>query len=134
VVKADKKQAVLDAVFSKHVSTLTMGYLRIMVGKGREGLIGDLAIEGKNQLRLMRNVKEVSLTTASPLTSELREKVLGQVAKVHNGEVELQEQVDPNILGGYILKMGDQMVDASIKRQLRSLGRELTEHDYEPEF
>jgi len=134
VVKADKKQAVLDAVFSKHVSTLTMGYLRIMVGKGREGLIGNLAIEGKNQLRLMRNVKEVSLTTASPLTSELREKVLGQVAKVHNGEVELQEQVDPNILGGYILKMGDQMVDASIKRQLRSLGRELTEHDYEPEF
>ena len=68
------------------------------------------------------------------LTAELREKVLGQVAKVHNGDVELQEQVDPNILGGYILKMGDQMVDASIKRQLRSLGRELTEHDYEPEF
>ena len=134
VVKADKKQAVLEAVFSNHVSALTLGYLRILVGKGREGLIGDLAIEGKNQLRLMRNVKEVSLTTAAPLTAELREKVLGQVAKVHNGDVELQEQVDPNILGGYILKMGDQMVDASIKRQLRSLGRELTEHDYEPEF
>jgi len=46
----------------------------------------------------------------------------------------LTEHVDADILGGYILQMGDRMIDASVKRQIRALGRELTEHDYEPEF
>ena len=120
LVKADKKQAVLDAVFGSHLSPLTQAYLRILVQKGREGL--------------MRNIQEASVTTAVPLDDALRAKVLAQVAKIHQGQVELTEHVDANILGGYILQMGDRMIDASVKRQIRALGRELTEHDYEPEF
>ena len=48
--------------------------------------------------------------------------------------IELQEIVDPELLGGFILRMGDKEIDASIKRQLSTLRRKLTEHDYEPEF
>jgi F-type H+-transporting ATPase subunit delta len=134
LVKADKKQAVLDAVFGNRLSELTQGYLRILLQKGREGLIKDLTHEGNNQLRAMRNIQEALVITAVPLDESLRSKVLAQVAKVHQGEIELTEKVDPNILGGYILQMGDRMVDASVKRQIRSLGRQLTEHDYESEL
>lgn len=134
IVKADKKQAVLDAVLGDHLSDLTSSFLKILVTKGREGLVVDMVDEGQRQLNILRNIQEASVTTAVPLTDELRQQILGQVAKVHDGEVEMVEHVDPDILGGYILQMGDQMIDASVKRQLRSLGRELTEHDYEPEF
>jgi F-type H+-transporting ATPase subunit delta len=134
LVKADKKQAVLDAVFGSHLSPLTQSYLRILVQKGREGLIKDLTTEGNNQLRQLRNIQEASVTTAVPLDDALRAKVLAQVAKIHEGQVELTEHVDADILGGYVLQMGDRMIDASVKRQIRALGRELTEHDYEPEF
>ena len=48
--------------------------------------------------------------------------------------MELKEIVDPEILGGFVLRMDDREIDASIKRQLNKLGRKLTEHDYEPEF
>ncbi|MDA0729362.1 MAG: ATP synthase F1 subunit delta [Bacteroidetes bacterium] len=134
LVKADKKQAVLDAVFGSQISDLTKAYLRILIQKGREGLIKDLTHEGNNQLRVMRNIQVATVTTAVPLDASLREKILTQVSKVHQGEIELTEHVDADILGGYILQIGDRMIDASVKRQIRTLGRELTEHDYEPEF
>jgi F-type H+-transporting ATPase subunit delta len=134
LVKADKKLAVLEAVFGPHLSALTNAYLGILVQKGREGLIKDLTAEGNNQLRQMRNIQEASVTTAVPLDDALRNRILAQVAKIHEGDIELTEHVDADILGGYILQMGDRMIDASVKRQIRALGRELTEHDYEPEF
>lgn len=134
IIKSDKKQAVLDAVLQDHLGELVSSYLRILVNKGREGLVVDMVAEGQSQLRALRNIQSVSVTTAFPLTDSLRDQIMAQVAKVHKGDVDLTETVDPEILGGYMLKMGDQMIDASVKRHLRTLGRELTEHDYEPEF
>jgi|TARA_B100001564_G_scaffold103791_1_gene85690 F-type H+-transporting ATPase subunit delta len=134
VVKSDKKQAVLDAVFGGKLAELTAGYLKILLAKGREGLVVDMVAEGQRQMRVLRNIQEVSVTTAVPLTEDLRSRILAQVAQVHKGEVEMKELVDPDILGGYVLQMGDQMIDASVKRQIKALGRELTEHDYEPEL
>ena len=134
IVKGDKKQSVLDAVLNGKVGELTASYLRILVQKGREGLVVDMVQEGQTQLRALRNIQSVTVTTAVALTDALRANILAQVAKVHKGEVDLTEKVDPDILGGYILQLGDQMIDASVKRQIQALGRELTEHDYEPEF
>ena len=134
IIKSDKKQAVLDAVLQDHLGELVSSYLRILVNKGREGLVVDMVTEGQSQLRALRNIQSVSVTTAFPLTDSLRDQIMAQVANVHKGDVDLTEIVDPEILGGYMLKMGDQMIDASVKRHLRTLGRELTEHDYEPEF
>ncbi|MDA0945806.1 MAG: ATP synthase F1 subunit delta [Bacteroidetes bacterium] len=134
IIKSDKKQAVLDAVLQDHLGELVSSYLRILVNKGREGLVVDMVTEGQSQLRALRNIQSVSVTTAFPLTDSLRDQIMAQVANVHKGDVDLTETVDPEILGGYMLKMGDQMIDASVKRHLRTLGRELTEHDYEPEF
>jgi F-type H+-transporting ATPase subunit delta len=134
IIKSDKKQAVLDAVLQDHLGELVSSYLRILVNKGRVGLVVDMVTEGQSQLRALRNIQSVSVTTAFPLTDSLRDQIMAQVANVHKGDVDLTETVDPEILGGYMLKMGDQMIDASVKRHLRTLGRELTEHDYEPEF
>ncbi len=134
IIKADKKQSILDAVLRGHIGELTASYLQILLKKGREGLVRDMVREGQTQLRILRNIQSVTVTTAVTLTDELRSNILAQVSKVHQGEVDLTEKVNPDILGGYILQLGDQMIDASVKSQIQALGRELTEHDYEPEF
>ena len=95
IVKGDKKQSVLDAVLNGKVGELTASYLRILVQKGREGLVVDMVQEGQTQLRALRNIQSVTVTTAVALTDVLRASILAQVAKVHKGEVELTEQVDP---------------------------------------
>ena len=104
------------------------------MSKGREGVVPAIIVEALSQLRTINNIQAATVKTASPLDDDSREKVLAEVAKLHDGEIELKEIVDPEILGGFILRLDDKEIDASVKRQLKSLGRKLTEHDYEPEF
>jgi F-type H+-transporting ATPase subunit delta len=105
-----------------------------LVSKGRERVVPSIIEETKAQLRAMNNIQAATVKTANPLDYNSRAKILAEVSKLHNGEIELKEIVDPEILGVFVLRMDDKEIDASIKRQLRTLGRKLTEHDYEPEF
>ena len=134
VVKPDQKKAVLNALLKDKLSEVTFMFIILLVSKGREGAIASIVEEVKSQLRAMNNIQAATVKTASPLDDDSRAKILAQVAKLHNGEVELKEIVDPEILGGFVLRLDDKEIDASIKRQLNTLGRKLTEHDYEPEF
>tara|TARA_B000000532_G_scaffold239127_1_gene228336 strand:- start:496 stop:1053 length:558 start_codon:yes stop_codon:yes gene_type:complete len=134
VVKPDQKKAVLNALLKDKLSEVTFMFIILLVSKGREGAIASIVEEVKSQLRAMNNIQAATVKTASPLDEDSRAKILAQVAKLHNGEVELKEIVDPEILGGFVLRLDDKEIDASIKRQLNTLGRKLTEHDYEPEF
>jgi F-type H+-transporting ATPase subunit delta len=93
-----------------------------------------VASAGLALIRDLNNVRVVEVTTATGLDDSTRERVLVEIKKLHGGEIELSERVDHDIIGGYTLKMDDQMIDASTRRQLQMLRRELTEHDYEPEF
>lgn len=134
VVKPDQKKAVLTTLLKDKLSEVTFFFIILLVSKGREGAIASIVEEAKSQLRAMNNIQAATVKTASPLDDDSRAKILAQVAKLHNGEVELKEIVDPEILGGFVLRLDDKEIDASIKRQLNTLGRKLTEHDYEPEF
>ena len=134
VVKPDQKKTVLTALLKDKLSEVTFMFIILLVSKGREGAVASIVEEAKSQLRAMNNIQAATVKTASPLDDDSRAKILAQVAKLHNGEVELKEIVDPEILGGFVLRLDDKEIDASIKRQLNTLGRKLTEHDYEPEF
>ena len=134
VIKPDQKKSVLEALLKGKVSEVTYSFIQLLVSKGREGIVPSIIEETKAQLRTMNNIQAATVKTASPLDDSSRAKILAEVAKLHNGEVELKEIVDPEILGGFVLRMDDREIDASIKRQLNKLGRKLTEHDYEPEF
>jgi F-type H+-transporting ATPase subunit delta len=85
-------------------------------------------------IRAKRNVRVAEVRTAVPMDDALRGRVADALKKLHDGEVELQETVDTSLLGGFQLLMDNQMIDASIKRELELLRRQITDHDYEPEF
>ena len=134
VIKPDQKKSVIEALLKDKISEATFSFIMLLVSKGRESIVPSIIEETKAQLRTMNNIQAATVKTASPLDHDSRAKILAEVAKLHNGEVELKEIVDPGILGGFVLRMDDKEIDASIKRQLSTLGRKLTEHDYEPEF
>jgi F-type H+-transporting ATPase subunit delta len=88
-------------------------------------------------LGLVRNRKNVRLAevkTAVPMDDALRERVSKALKHLHDGSVELQETVDPSLVGGFQLLMDNRMIDASIKREIELLRRQITDHDYEPEI
>ena len=82
---------------------------------------------------MLRNIQEAFVTTAVLLTDELRSRVSAQVA-LCMGEVEMRERIADPTSSAAACVDSDQMIDASVKRQIKALGRELTEHDYEPEL
>jgi F-type H+-transporting ATPase subunit delta len=134
VVKPYKKKSILQAIFKDGISELTLGFINILVTKGREPLLPAIVNEALSQLRLIKNIQVVEVRSATPLEESSRANILAEVSKVHNGDTELNETIDPNLLGGFILKMDDKQIDASLKRQLSTLRRKLSEHDYEPEY
>tara|TARA_B110000444_G_scaffold260968_1_gene310215 strand:+ start:2619 stop:3176 length:558 start_codon:yes stop_codon:yes gene_type:complete len=134
VIKPDKKKAVLESIFKNKISDLTLGFINLLIIKGREGAIPGIVSEGLSQLRKIKKIQAATVKTSTQLDEVSRKMVLAEIAKHHDGDVELTETIDPDLLGGFILRMDDKEIDASIKRQLNTLRRQLTEHDYEPEL
>ena len=74
------------------------------------------------------------VTTAVPLTDTLKSKVLAKVKSIIGKDVHLENIVDPNIIGGFILKVGDKQFDASILGKMNNLRREFEDNLYVPKY
>lgn len=134
VVKADAKLRVLHALFADGMCELSNGFVDILVSKGREPILVYVLKAWRELLRKKRNILSAEVRSAVPLSSASRDGILASIARVHSGAVELNEVVDPTLIGGFVLRLEDKMMDVSIKRQLSAMRRELVEHQYEPGF
>ena len=119
IIKTEKKQSVLKAVFEKSVSALTLDFIALITSKGRERLIPHIAASFIELYKTNKGIVTVNVTSAVALTEAQK----NDVAKDLNlaGIVELVEIVDPSILGGMIIKIGDMRFDASISRKIHDL-------------
>ncbi len=76
------------------------------------------------------NVVSAKVSTAIPLDKELKEKIMAIVQKNSDGNVEIEEEVNKELLGGFVIKIGDQQVDSSIQSKLQKLNREFRDNLY----
>jgi F-type H+-transporting ATPase subunit delta len=134
VVNADKKKNVLSSIFAGKIGTLSSGFIQIITSKGREYLLSEIASEFIRQYKVSKNITEARVTSAVPLDSEVREKILALIHKTTTGEVEINEVVDPEIIGGLVVQIGDKQVDASIRKKLNELKKEFSKNLYVPEL
>ncbi|GAB4010456.1 ATP synthase F1 subunit delta [Spirosoma sp. KCTC 42546] len=122
IVRAEKKNAILKAVFATRVDPVTMSFFEIIAKKNREPIMDAIADEFINQYDRQKGVDRATVITTVPLTDALREKFKAMVMKTTGSKlVELEEKIDPRLIGGYVLRVGDQQVDGSIRSQLNDL-------------
>ncbi|MFN8117583.1 MAG: ATP synthase F1 subunit delta [Bacteroidia bacterium] len=126
IIKADKKIATMKAVFEGKLSAITSGFLTIVASKRRESVIPAMATSFIEQYRSHKNILTAVVTSANGLDAATKQKALELVKSQLSGEVELVEKVDANIIGGFILKIGDKQIDKSVARQLSNMKKELT--------
>ena len=99
-----------------------MSFFRIITEKNREEILPLIAKEFHNAYNEHQGIGKASVVTAVPLDNELREEILALAKKViGKSKVELKEEVDPAIIGGFILNAGSQQIDSSIKHKLKIL-------------
>lgn len=126
IINADKKVSTLKAVFEGKLSAMTSGFITIVANKRRESVIPKMAESFVEQYKVHKNILTAVVTSANGLDAVTKQKALDLVKGQLNGEVELVEKIDANIIGGFILKIGDRQIDKSVSRQLSNLKKELT--------
>ena len=127
VVSNARKKAAVGALFEKKVQPLTFGFLRLLVEKNREGSLGDVLEEFRDLLDAHRGIARGELSSVVALSAEQRKVISDQLSRVTGKKVVLAEKIDPALLGGFMVRIGDMVYDASLHNQLKKLRQNLIE-------
>jgi len=121
IVHTDKKQGVFKRLFDGKYDPLSMAFFDIILRKGREEFLPDIAEEFMNQYREIRKIAAVSLTTATELSGEQADAIKSKIVDASEAvdTVDLDANVDADIIGGFILEFDDKLYDASVAHQLK---------------
>lgn len=126
IIKVDKKISTMKSVFDGKFNAITSGFLTIVTAKRRESIIPEMAESFIEQYKAQKNIITAVVTSAKGLDATTKQQALDLIKNQLKGEVELVEKTNPDIIGGFILKVGDKQVDRSVSRQLFNLKKELT--------
>ena len=131
VIKHDKKLAILKKLFSGKVNALTISFFEIITRKNRESILVDIAREFHNAYNEYKGIGKAQVVTTIPLDAQLRGEFEKLVRKYEGKkQVELVEKVDPGLIGGFVLNVGDRQVDASVRSKLKSLKVKFSQNPY----
>lgn len=132
VINADKKQQIIDAVVSGgNLHKLTEAFIKLLVSKGREENLPEIATAFISQYKEMKNIKTAKLTTATPVNGNIKDAIRQKVlAGMPGVEIELHEEVNPELIGGFVLQVDDKLIDASIRRDLQDVKAQFLKNIY----
>ena len=121
IINTSKKLTIIKSLFEKKLSKTTYLFIELITKKKRESLLHAIS---KNFIDLYKSCHKIitaSVTTTIPLDKDLKEKVVSFVKSKMDMDVELIEQINQDIIGGAIIKVGDFQIDDSVKKQLKEL-------------
>ncbi|MEN9303908.1 MAG: hypothetical protein RL264_2337 [Bacteroidota bacterium] len=117
VIKVDKKISILKELFGQF-DGLTTSFLTLIAKNGRESMMVEIASSYIDLLKAHRGIVPVTIVSASTLSNEAKSSILSKVAGYVNGQPEITEKVNPDLIGGFVVKIGDKQIDASVATQL----------------
>ncbi len=130
IISHEKKKAVLYAIFKGKFNPATLAIFDVITRKNRESYLPAIAESFEIQYRQHEGIVKAIVTTPVPLTDTLRKEFMAMIAKQTGKEIDMEEKVDPAIIGGYILNIGDQRIDNSVKTKLKTLSYEFSDDSY----
>jgi F-type H+-transporting ATPase subunit delta len=125
VVRHEKKSGILKALFESRVNPVSYAIFKIITKKNRESILDEIAAEFIKAYNLYQGIQKATVVTTTPLTEELRKQFTGLVTSATGKTVQLTEKVDPNLIGGYVLRIEDRQIDASLRSRLNELKLQL---------
>jgi len=121
IINCEQKSKVIGEVFKGQVTDLTKKFLQLLCKKNRENLLYDISVDFLDLLNEERNILEATVKTAVEISSGNKKELVEKLKSYTGKEVDAAFEVDPSIKGGFIAKIQDTIIDASIKRQLELL-------------
>jgi F-type H+-transporting ATPase subunit delta len=120
-----RKQELVRRAFATRVGDLSLRFLALVVDRGREDILSDIYAEFQRLANEQRNLLPVQVTSATELSDAERASLAQAVARRTGKQAVLEVHVDPRLLGGVILRMGDTIIDGSVRTRLNQLKQRL---------
>jgi F-type H+-transporting ATPase subunit delta len=131
IIKADKKGKILDAIAAGRLSVITATFNKLLLAKGREFYLPEIVTAFIAQYKEYKGIHTVKLTTAVPVSEELKQSILQQIRVAKDMQhLELNTEVNEALIGGYVLEIGDELVDASIAFDLHNIKKQFQNNDF----
>jgi len=121
-----EKERVLRRVMGRAVAAGPINLVLLMVRRGRPGAIDRMIERFTELLRRHRGISLAEIRTALPLDDGQRAEIVTRLRALTGSQIEIDETVDPNLLGGIAVRIGDQLYDASVRSRLERLRARLT--------
>jgi F-type H+-transporting ATPase subunit delta len=121
VVPHFKKYTILKEIFQSRVHPTTFSIFEIITNKNREKILYDIAKSFHELYNAFNNIQVAQVVTTFPLDEQQRSQFRKITEEVTGKKIELQEKIDPALIGGFVLRIGDRQVDESIKGKLQKL-------------
>jgi F-type H+-transporting ATPase subunit delta len=126
VVRHEKKLAILKSIFKERVNPVSYSIFEIITRKNREAILDAIADEFVISYNLDKGIQKVTVITPTPITDALRKQFTSIAEGATGRTIQLEEKIDPLLIGGYVLRVNDLQLDASIRSRLNELKLELT--------
>ena len=123
IIDSRKKEAIALEIF-KDFSPVSKNIIRLTIKQGRESQLKNIAQEFINKVEDIKGTQRISLVTATQLSEQNIQKIITDSKMVNVSNYDLETVIKPDILGGYILRVGDQQIDASVKTKLNNIKKE----------
>jgi F-type H+-transporting ATPase subunit delta len=131
LITADKKISIVHQLLGEKVNPLTLSFFDIMIRKGREAYLVDIVKAFKEQYNRKKEITPVKIKTAVQPDESFIHKVIEKLKKEAGlKNVEVNTEVNPDLIGGFVIQYEDKMIDASIAKNLKELKKELSDNKY----
>jgi len=127
----DTRRVSLEKLFRSKMNDLLLNLLQVLNRRGRCDLVRSVARCVEIRMQAKKRQQEVHVETATPLTGELRGKIKKDISERIGAEALLIEKVSPDLIGGVVIRAGDEQIDASVASCLRSMRERLVERGIE---
>ena len=121
MVSKDSKEGLLTTAVGREPSQLTTAFIALVLREDRENMIQFMANSYVTLYRKQKNVIRGKLTTAARVSPQTEQKMRQMVESKTNGTVEFETEVNPDIIGGFILEYDTFRMDASVKSKLNNI-------------
>lgn len=134
VIEPHQKNKIFESIFNGTLQETTYQFLDVLLKKKREPALDTICEEFFKLYNTAHNIRPVTITTAQPLGDDLKEKILQMLVEQTHATIDLQQVVDPEIIGGFKIQMDDYYLDSSILSKINKLKQEFSQNMFQVHF
>lgn len=126
LISVEDKKEIIQKVFSDEIDNLIANFLMILIEKNRFNVFNDILIAYNKSIDDINNISRVSVTSAVEMTEDAKAKLKNKLETKMHKSISFDWEINPDIIAGLVIKMGDNVIDMSMKNKLEALSKSIT--------